>query len=128
MILEVTKCDDFLGIILNVFNPATGQAQVPVGPVATIYQMDPTVAGGFVVTSLAVILTQINAIVGLWGGVIDITGYNVRDLVVVVTTIVGGVDRTEIKILGPNLGAQRISVGGPSITAIPGINVQEAKV
>jgi hypothetical protein len=130
MILEVTKCDEFLGILLNVFTPTTDVAINPGSALATIYQMDPTNASGFVpVAAIApVALAQVNAVAGLWGCAIDITGYNTRNLVVVVTAVVGGLNRTAIKVLGTQVGARQISVGGPSITVTPGPSVQEAKI
>lgn len=127
MILEVTKCDEFLGILLNVFTPTTDVAINPGSALATIYHMDTANASGFApIAAIApVALTQVNAVAGLWGCAIDITGYNTRSLVVVVTAVVGGLNRTAIKILNGGVGK---GVGGPSITVTPGPAVQEAKI
>ena len=130
MIIECVKCDPTtLGILLNVFNPSTDAAQVVTSATATFYRVNSS-TGLFVAQAspAPVALAQLGAVVGLWQAVVDVTGINIRTLVLVVTAVVGGVNRTAIKPLGGVVGGMETFVGGPAITVTPGPMVHEGKV
>ena len=126
MNLEVQKCGDFLVVLLNVFDPATGVAVTPTSATATFYVYD----GANIVVSLSLAqinLAQVDAVVGLFGGVADATGVEVRNLIVVVEAVVAATNQTAIKVLGSTLTKGSLSVGGPSITITPGPAVGNAE-
>ena len=115
---------DYLAVLATFTVPTTDVAVNPTTCNATFYNV--STAGALVASALGTVaMVQQNGVAGLWGAFVDVSAISTAGLIIVVTAVVAGVNRTAVASLGST--GVSAAVGPPIITAVAGPIVDEAK-